>query len=267
MDDPAVPPPGLDTSVPNVARVYDALLGGKNNFAADRVQAAKLVEFDPSLPSLVRQNREFVNRAVTWAAGRGIRQFLDLGAGLPTHPAVHEAAKEIIPSARVVYVDSDPVVVLHAQSLLAGPDGVTAIRADLTEPEAVMSPRTLADLLDPAEPMCVLFAAVLHFLSAETSHDLVRRYARLLAPGSIVAVSVIGSDNPEIAERARQAYTATRTYTHGRTDVASFLTDAGLELVEPGVVLARAWRGNMPDPGLSVTGPFRVLAAVGIRGH
>ena len=255
----------IDTSVPNVARVYDALLGGKDNFAADRAQAARLTQFDPSLPALVRQNREFVNRVVTWAAGRGIGQYLDLGAGLPTHPAVHEAAREVIPSARVVYLDSDPVVVLHAQSLLAGPDGVTAIRADLTRPERVMSPETLGDLLDLAEPMCVLIAAVLHFMSAAEAHDLVSGYARLLAPGSVVAVSVIGSDDPDVAQRARQAYTATRTYTHTRADLAAFLTGAGLELVEPGVVLAHAWRGDMPDPGLSTAGPLRVLAAVGIR--
>lgn len=264
MNDPPVSPPGIDTSVPNVARVYDALLGGKDNFAADRTQAAKLIEFDPSLPALVRQNREFINRVVTWAAGRGIRQFLDLGAGLPTHPAVHEAAKEVTASARVVYVDSDPVVVLHAQSLLTGPGGVASIRADLTQPEMVMSRQALGDLLDPAEPMCVLIAAVLHFMSAETARDLVSRYARLLPPGSVLAVSVVGSDDPEIAARARQAYTATRTYSHSREEVASFVVDAGLDLVEPGVVLAHAWRGDMPDPGLTSTGPFRVLAAVGI---
>jgi O-methyltransferase involved in polyketide biosynthesis len=263
MGDPAVSPPGIDTSVPNVARVYDCLLGGKDNFAADRIQAAKLIEFDPSLPSLVRQNREFVNRVVTWAAGQGIRQFLDLGAGLPTHPAVHEVAREVIPSAHVVYVDSDPVVVMHAQALLTGPGGVTTVRADLMQPEGVMSRQTLGDLLDPAEPICVLIAAVLHFMSAEAARDLVSRYARLLPARSILAVSVFGSDDPAVAERARQAYTATRTYTHTREDVASFLADAGLELVEPGVVLAHAWRGEMPDPGLITAGPLRVLAAVG----
>jgi O-methyltransferase involved in polyketide biosynthesis len=262
-DEPACLP-GIDTSVPNVARVYDSLLGGKDNFAVDRIQAAKLIEFDPSLPGLVRQNRAFVNRVVTWAAGRGIRQFLDLGAGLPTHPAVHETAKEATASARVVYVDDDPVVVVHAQSLLTGPDGVTAVRADLTQPELVMSRQTLEDLLDPAEPTCVLIAAVLHFMSADTARDLVSRYARLLAPGSVLAVSVFGSDDPEVAEQARQAYRATRTYTHSREDVASFLAGAGLQLAEPGVVLAHAWRGDMPDPGLTCTGPLRVLAAVGI---
>jgi O-methyltransferase involved in polyketide biosynthesis len=263
MDDPVISPPGINTSIPNVARVYDCLLGGKDNFAADRMQAAKLTEIDPSLPGLVRQNRAFVNRVVTWAARRGIGQFLDLGAGLPTHPAVHEAAREAIASARVVYVDSDPVAVLHAQSLLANPDGVAAVRADLTRPELVMSRQTLGGVIDSAEPICVLLAAVLHFMSADAARDLIVRYARLLPLGSVLAVSVFGSDDPQVAERARQAYTATRTYTHSREDVASFLTDAGLDLVEPGVVVAHAWRGDMPDAGLSVTGPLRVLAAVG----
>lgn len=264
MDDPAIIGLGFDTSVPNVARVYDSLLGGKDNFAADRAQAAKLVEFDPSLPGLVRQNRAFINRVVTWAAGRGIRQFLDLGAGLPTHPAVHETAREAIASARVIYVDNDPVVVVHAQSLLTDPDGVAAVKADLMQPEQVMSRQTLADRLDLAEPICVLIASVLHFMSADAARDLVSRYTRLLPPGSVLAVSVFGSDDPEVAEQARQAYTATRTYTHSREDVASFLADAGLDLVEPGVVVAHAWRGGMPDAGLTVAGPLRVLAAVGI---
>jgi hypothetical protein len=177
---------------------------------------------------------------------------------------VHETAREAIASARVVYVDNDPVVVLHAQSLLIGPDEAGAVRADLTQPERVMSRETLKDLLDPAEPICVLIAAVLHFMSAEAARDLVSRYARLLPPGSALAVSVFGSDDPGVAERARQAYTATRTYTHSREDVASFLADAGLELVEPGVVLAHAWHGDMAGPGLTAMGPLRVLAAVGV---
>jgi O-methyltransferase involved in polyketide biosynthesis len=176
---------------------------------------------------------------------------------------VHESAREAIEYARVVYVDNDPVVVLHAQSLLAGPEGVAAVRADLTQPELVMSRQTLGDLIDPAERVCVLIAAVLHFMSADSARGLIAGYARLLSPGSVLAVSVFGSDDPQVAERGRRAYTATQTFTHSREDVASFLADAGLEMVEPGVVMAHAWRGDMPDPGLSVTGPMRVLAAVG----
>jgi O-methyltransferase involved in polyketide biosynthesis len=264
MADTDTGPPGIDTSVPNVARVYDCLLGGSDNFAADRKQAARLTEVDPSLPFAVRQNRAFINRVVSWAAGRGIAQFLDLGAGLPTHPAVHEAARKVIASARVLYVDNDPVVVLHAESLLAGPRGVAAVRADLTKPELVMSPQTLADHLDPAQPLCVLIAAVLHFMSADAARALIAGYARLLPPGSVLAASVFGSDDPQVAEQAREAYTATRTtYTHSRQDLASFLTGAGLELVEPGVVVAQAWHSDEPDPGLAAPGPLHVLAAVG----
>ena len=212
----------------------------------------------------MRQNREFVSRVVTWAAGQGIGQFLDLGAGLPTYPAVHEAARQVMASARVVYLDSDPAVVAQAQSLLAGTDVVTAVRADLTQPERVMSPQTVGDLLDPAAPVCVLIASVLHFMTTQAARDLVSRYARLLCPGNALAVSVFGSDDPVVAERARQAYTATPTYAHSRDDVASFLTEAGLTLAEPGVVLAHEWRPDLPDPGLTATGPVRVLAAVGI---
>jgi O-methyltransferase involved in polyketide biosynthesis len=263
MADTDAGPPGIDTSVPNVARVYDRLLGGSDNFAADRAQAAKLTEVDPSLPFVVRQNRAFINRVVSWAAGRGIAQFLDLGAGLPTHPAVHEAARKVIASARVLYVDVDPVVVLHAESLLASPQGVAAVRADLTQPELVMSPQTLADHIDPAQPLCVLIAAVLHFMSAEAARGLIAGYVRLLPPGSVVAVSVFSSDDPQVAERAREVYTATQTYTHSRQDLASFLTGAGLELVEPGAVVAHAWRNDGSDPGLATPGPLQALAAVG----
>jgi O-methyltransferase involved in polyketide biosynthesis len=248
---------GIDTSVPNIARVYDCLLGGKDHFAVDRVQAAKLIEFDPSLPVLVRQNREFVIRVVTWAAENGIRQFLDLGAGLPTHPAVHEAVRSVSQQAQIVYVDNDPVAVLHAKALLADPHGVVAVEGDLTRPE-----ETIAQI-DRQQPACVILASVLHFMPADVAGDLVARYARLLAPGSVLAVSVIGSDNPETAADARESYRASRTYTHLREDVAGFLEAAGLEVVEPGVVLAHEWRAKTPDVGVHSTGALRVLAGVG----
>jgi O-methyltransferase involved in polyketide biosynthesis len=248
---------GIDTSVPNIARVYDCLLGGKDHFEVDRAQAAKLVEFDPSLPVLVRQNREFVIRAVTWAVENGIDQFLDLGAGLPTHPAVHEAVRAVNPRARVVYVDNDPVVVLHAQALLSEPGGVTAVRADLTHPE-----ETLASL-DRQRPVCVILASVLHFMAPDVASDLVRTYAGLLAPGSVLIVSTIGADDPATAADARNSYTASPTYTHMRDDITAFLADAGLVLQEPGVVLAHEWRADTPNVGTTSPSPVRVLAAVG----
>lgn len=250
---------GIDTSVPNIARVYDSLLGGKDNFAVDRAQAAKLIEFDASLPVLVRQNREFVIRAVTWAAESGIGQFLDLGAGLPTHPAVHEAVHAVSPDAQVVYVDYDPVAVLHAKALLAEPGGVVAVEGDLTRPEEILA------LIDRSRPVCVILASVLHFMSADVATDLVARYAGALAPGSVVIVSTIGADDPRTAANARQSYTASQTYTHTRDDIAGFLENAGLEVMEPGVVLAHQWRSTTPDVGASGASPLRVLAGVAVK--
>jgi O-methyltransferase involved in polyketide biosynthesis len=248
---------GIDTTVPNIARVYDSLLGGKDNFAVDRAQAAKLIEFDASLPVLVRQNREFVIRAVTWAAESGIRQFLDLGAGLPTHPAVHEAVRAVSPDAQVVYVDYDPVAVLHAKALLAEPGGVVAVEGDLTRPEEILA------LIDRSRPVCVILASVLHFMPADVATDLVARYAGTLTPGSVVILSTIGADDPRTAASARQSYTASQTYTHTRDDIAGFLENAGLEVVEPGIVLAHQWRSTRPAVGASGASPVRVLAGVG----
>ena len=142
---------GLDTTLPNMARVYNYWLGGKDNFPADRAEADLLLGIYPPLRDLVRENRAFVTRAVAWAAGQGISQFLDLGAGLPASPAVHQAARAVQPAARVAYVDNDPVVLAHARALLAG-EGVTAVAADLRDPAAVLADKELRTVIDPAQP-------------------------------------------------------------------------------------------------------------------
>jgi S-adenosyl methyltransferase len=164
---------GLDTSVPNVARVYDYWLGGKDNYAADRAEAERLVKLYPPLPALVRENREFLIGAVTWTARQGIGQFIDLGAGLPTSTSlpVHQAARAVLPAARVAYVDIDRVVVTHAVALLATDDGVAAINADLTDPVAVLCAREMREVIDPAQPVCVILGAVLHFCDADTARQ------------------------------------------------------------------------------------------------
>jgi hypothetical protein len=154
---------GFDPSVPNTARVYSYWLGGKDHFPAGRAEAACLLEIYPPLRDLVRENRAFVIRAVAWAAEQGMGQFIDLGAGLPASPAVHQAARDVLPAARVAYVDTDPVVLSHARALLAQDDGVTAVDADLRDPDAVLADPELRAVIDPAEPVCVILAAVLHF--------------------------------------------------------------------------------------------------------
>ena len=131
---------GFDPSTPNMARVYDYWLGGKDHYAADRAEGDRLLEIYPQLADLVQENRAFIIRAVTMAADLGISQFIDLGAGLPASPAVHQAARKVMPEARVAYVDTDPVVLSHARALLATSDGVTAAEADLHDPAAVLGP-------------------------------------------------------------------------------------------------------------------------------
>jgi S-adenosyl methyltransferase len=168
---------GLDATVPNMARVYDYWLGGKDHFPADRAEADLLLSLYPPLRDLVRENRAFVTRAVAWAAEQGISQFLDLGAGLPASPAVHQAARAVLPAARVAYVDTDPVVLAHARALLATSDGVTAVAADLRDPAAVLADKELRTVIDPDQPAGVILGAVLHFLDAVTART-------VAAPGS-----------------------------------------------------------------------------------
>ena len=253
----------LDADVPNIARVYDFFLGGKDNFAADRELAARIAELSPDWVQACRDNRQFVGRAVTWAAGQGIRQFLDLGAGLPTNPAVHEAAREIISAPRVCYVDNDPVVAAHARALLAKPAGVDVAEVDLSDPAAVLEHPTVSGLIDWSEPVCVLLAMVLHFYDPAAARALALGYATRLAPGSALAISCGRNDDPAMWQRMRESYTAATTYNHTRDELRSFF--GTLPLVPPGLALASAWRAGVADVPDRPPGPAYVLAAVGVK--
>jgi S-adenosyl methyltransferase len=179
----------LDTSVPNMARIYNYWLGGKDHFAADRAEAERLVALYPPLPALARENRAFLIEAVGWAARQGIGQFVDLGAGLPASPSVHQAARAVLPAARVAYVDIDPVVLSHARALLATVDGVAAVDADLRDPAAVLGHQDLRAVINPGRPVCVILGAVVHFLDPGAARALTARYASLMAPGSCLVLS------------------------------------------------------------------------------
>src|SRR5277367_979945 len=181
---------GFDPATPNMARVYDYWLSGKDNYPADRAEAERLLGIYPPLRDLVRENRAFVIQAVSWAARQGIGQFIDLGAGLPTSPAVHQAARTVMPLARVAYVDIDPVVLSHARALLATSDGVTAVAADLRDPGAVLADPELRAVIDPARPVCVILGAVLHFMDADAARAVTAGYTRLMARGSCLVISV-----------------------------------------------------------------------------
>ncbi len=252
---------GLDTTVPNMARVYNYWLGGKDHFAADRAEADRLVEIYPPLPALVRENRAFLIQAAGWAVRQGIGQFIDLGAGLPASPAIHQAARAVLPAARIAYVDLDPVVLAHVRALLATGAGVTAVGADLRDPAAVLGHPDLRAVIDPARPVCVILGAVLHFLDPEAACAVTAGYVSLLAPGSCLVLSCARFDDEELAKQLAEQYTAATWYNHSPADIVKFFD--GLELAGPGVTEARTWPRWPPEAddrnGHVLAGVGRVL--------
>jgi O-methyltransferase involved in polyketide biosynthesis len=238
---------GFDPATPNTARVYSRLLGGKDHFPSDRAEADLLLEIYPPLAEMVQENRAFIAAAVTWAASEGVGQFIDLGAGLPAPPAVHQTALAVLPRARVAYVDLDPMVLSHTRALLAGP-GVAAVAADLRDPAAVLADPDLRAVIDPAEPVCVILGAVLHFFDADTAREVTAEYARLIAPDSCLIISCAAYDDEALAKRLAAEYTAGQFVNHTKEEVVSFF--AGLELVGPGVTEAQTWRPWLSQPVL-----------------
>jgi hypothetical protein len=242
-------PPGIDASVATAARMYDYWLGGHDNFAADRIAALKITEMAPEVPLMARENRKFLGRAVRYLAGEaGIRQFLDLGTGLPTKGNVHQVAQAIAPDARVVYVDNDPMVLAHARALKTG-DGTAVIHADLRDPDAILSHPETRRLIDFTEPVAVLFIAVLHFVGDPDAGAAVADFTRAAAPGSYLALSHLTVEPDQQAAAAGMAvYAATANPITGRTngEILSFFD--GLEILEPGLVPVLQWRPDAPDP-------------------
>ena len=248
MTDGGQAPPGIDASVASAARMYDYWLGGHDNFAPDRIAALKVAEMSPELPLVARANRAFLGRAVRFLAGEaGIRQFLDLGTGLPTKGNVHQVAQAIRPGARVVYVDNDPMVLAHSRALKTG-EGTAVIRADLRDPDTILSHPDTRRLIDFSEPLAVLFVAVLHFVGGPDAHAAVARFTGTLGPGSYLVLSH-GSSEPDpqraAAATALFASTASPVTPRTREEILEFF--AGLEILEPGLVPVQQWRRDEPD--------------------
>jgi SAM-dependent methyltransferase len=254
----AVEPALLDTSTPNVARVYDYWLGGKDNYAADRAEAERLIAVYPRLPFLARQSRLFLARAVQWLAEQGVTQFLDLGCGLPTGQNTHEVAQAVHPDCRVAYVDADPVVVAHARALLCGP-GVAAIRGDMSEPDAILADVRAQRLINLAEPTAIILAMVLHFFDAATVRDIVAAFARAVAPGSCIVVSV-GSGDERTGGALTREYRAGTLHNHSLAHIEAFVEE--LELIPPGVTDAMAWMPGSPSRPPRLQSGGHILAAV-----
>jgi SAM-dependent methyltransferase len=253
-------PSRTDPKFVNVARVYDCLLGGKDNYAADRAAARRLAAAVPGVARSARANRAFLGRAVRYLAAQGITQYLDIGSGLPTRGNVHQAAHEVAPDARVVYADIDPVVVAHARALLADSAAVpspkvTAVEADLRYPRNLLTSREIRDHLDLDQPVGLLLVAVLHFLTdANRPHDIIRCLAGRLAPGSYIVISHGTADHitPDAARAAAAVYDHASAPGVARTrkEIGRFFD--GLDLVPPGITDAATWR---PAPA-AVPGPI-----------
>ncbi|OKJ77915.1 SAM-dependent methyltransferase [Streptomyces sp. CB02460] len=235
----------IDTTKAHPARVYDVFLGGKDNYPADREAAAMALAANPRGYLTVRHNRDFMRRAVTLAANDGIRQFLDIGTGLPTQANVHQIAQGIAPESRVVYVDNDPVVLVHAQALLtSGPEGRTDyIEADLRDPDRILE--AARRTLDFDRPVALVLAAVTHFIEDETAYPVVKQLVDVLAPGSFLVLSNVSSDlNPEQVGNITKGFKE-RGFAMVRRSYAQmerFVTGNGLELLEPGIVPVHRWR-------------------------
>jgi SAM-dependent methyltransferase len=259
----AIPPDG---SVPSMAGIYDAWLGGSDNFEPDRAGAAEVARVYSGVAEMVRYGREFTLRAVTWAARRGIAQFADLGCGLPTRPAVHEAAREAQPLARVAYADIDPLVVSHVAADIGrerDAGGLAAVQADIGKPGAVLAAPALRRVICLDEPVCLILAMVLHFLPADRARETAAAYAEAIAPGSVVVISTGRNDDPAMWERVRAAYGAAPLYNHTREQVAGFF--AGVDVVPPGLVVAQGWRPDWACAPAVPPGPGYVLAGAGVK--
>ena len=233
----------IDSTKPNIARVWDYWLGGKDNFAVDRELAEKLLEVHPPSAQMAQENRRFLGRAVRYVAARGIWQFIDVGAGLPTALNTHDIAQQVSSRARVAYVDNDPMVISHARGLLAKSPGVIAVPGDMREPERILGDPGLAELIDLDRPSCVILSGVLHFLDAQAAREVAAAFTRAISPASYLIISV-GSGNPAEGKNFTSAYSAARIFIHSPEEVLSFFD--GLELVPPGVVSVMSWNGDGP---------------------
>jgi hypothetical protein len=241
-------PQGIDTTVPNAARVYDYFLDGAHNFAADRVMADKIQQVLPGVRDAIRITRAFLRRAVLLMVDSGIRQFLDLGSGIPTVGNVHEIAQRDDPECRIVYVDKEPVAVTHCELLLAGNDRVAAIQANLRDVEDVLDHLHTKHLLDLDQPVGLLMLAVLHFVPDSWDPvGIVARYRDRLAPGSYLALSHITDDGHAAGlTEAVQFYQNTQDPMYLRSHEEVLRLFAGFELVEPGLVRCPSWRPSAP---------------------
>jgi hypothetical protein len=255
--DPSYVPSEIDTTKPSVARVYDAILGGKDNFSADRAIAAQAVKAMGDGGSGARLNRAALGRAVRFMAGHGVAQFFDLGSGLPTVQNTHQIAHAVEPAARVVYVDNDPSAYIHGRVLLADDALTTVVLGDIREPDTLLAMPCVTRFIDFSKPVGLILNAVIHhLLDEEDPYGIVERYKQALAPGSYMQLTHFSNSSPEaMANEQVLRQSLGRGQTRSREQIARFFD--GLDLVEPGLVYLPQWRPDEPvklplDPGSKI---------------
>lgn len=255
---------GLASDRPNVARMYDYYLGGSHNFPADREAAERAIRVYPGLTEVARSNRAFLRRAVRFLCDQGIRQFVDIGSGLPTIGNVHEVAQAAMPDARVVYVDIDLVAVTHCRMMLIGNSNTSVVQGDIRRPKQIFDHRDLRHLIDMEKPLAVLVLGLLHFIGGDDRPaEAMASIADMLAPGSYLAISHGSNDlRPEETERVTALYARSGNplYFRPHTEIAGYF--AGFELVPPGLVTIPEWRPT-DDIGVTPTAIVSGYAGVG----
>ncbi|HEX4812500.1 MAG TPA: SAM-dependent methyltransferase [Nonomuraea sp.] len=264
-------PAGINPNVPSVARMYDYYLGGRDNFAADREAAEKMMEIGRQMGNdareITRANRVFLGRAVRMIAESGVRQFIDLGAGLPTQDNVHQVAQRHGPGSRVVYVDNDPIVLVHARALLARDPDVIALEGDLRDPDAILDDPRVTAHLDLSQPYAVLLVAVLHFIpDAAESDRIVARIRERLRPGCYLALShlYVGDATPDQTVASQGIYRSTTSgglVSRDHAEIRAFFD--GLDVLGPGIVPVADWAADAsPDASYDLV-KAGILAGVG----
>lgn len=261
--------PGIDTSKANIARVYDYWLGGSNNFVADQDAARAMIAVVPNIRTIARANRAFLGRAVRFLVDAGIRQFLDIGSGIPTGQNVHQVAQRAAPGSRVVYVDVDDVAVAHSRLLLEDNPDTAALQGDLSRPRDILSAPETQLLIDFSQPVGLLLVSVLHFLDdSEDPWQVVAQLRDALAPGSyLVLTHATGDARPRVAAAANTVYmdkVQARGDVRTRDAVLRFFD--GFTLVDPGLVYLPEWRPDPADDQPADPGDIWMLAGVGKLG-
>jgi S-adenosyl methyltransferase len=261
---------GVDPTRSSVARIYDYLLGGTHNFSTDRDVVRTLEAIEPQARAIARANRAFLGRATRFLVEAGIRQFIDIGSGIPTQGNVHEIVQRYDPQTQVVYVDHDPVAVAHSNAILAGNPNAAVIQADLTEPDEILRHPTTQRVIDFDRPVGLLLVAVLHFLPDEQHPELiVARLRDALVPGSHLVISHgTHQDRPVTTEAVSKVYQ--RAVAHGQAktrsagEIARFFD--GFDLVEPGLQYGPLWRPDSPGDVPEDSRRFWFLGGVGVKG-